>query len=159
LIRLDSSLTVGLNQRASSLPATTRRRRGLVDLLVAVGRVLWAHLDAGTGLVELEVVGRRTVLENGDLILGVAGVRYPLDARALVRVVPGVRDVERLVQDRGESGSKRHIVVDRNGVSLAVMHSAANVHDSKMLEEAVEYAVAPRYADYGVAPGGLASVL
>jgi IS5 family transposase len=46
--------------------------------------------------------------------------------------------------DRGKSGSKRHIVVDRNGIPLAVMHSAANVHDSKkMLDEAVEDAVAP----------------
>jgi len=29
-------------------------------------------------------------------------------------------------------------VVDRNGVPLAVKHSAANVHDSKMLEEMVD---------------------
>ncbi len=29
-------------------------------------------------------------------------------------------------------------MVDRNGVPLAVRHTAANVHDSKMLEEAVD---------------------
>jgi Transposase DDE domain len=42
--------------------------------------------------------------------------------------------------DRGKSGSKRHLVVDRNGIPLTVRHSAANVHDSKMLEEAVDAA-------------------
>ncbi len=40
--------------------------------------------------------------------------------------------------DRGKSGSKRHVVVDRDGVPLAVIHTAANVHDSKALEEAVD---------------------
>jgi IS5 family transposase len=29
-------------------------------------------------------------------------------------------------------------VVDRNGIPLAVIHTAANVHDSKVLEEAVD---------------------
>ncbi len=29
-------------------------------------------------------------------------------------------------------------MVDRNGVLLAVVHTAANVHDSKVLEEAVD---------------------
>lgn len=32
----------------------------------------------------------------------------------------------------------RHIVVYRRGVLLSVIHSAANVHDSKVLEEAVD---------------------
>lgn len=40
--------------------------------------------------------------------------------------------------DRGKSGSKRHIVVDRKGIPLAIVQSAANVHDSKMLEEAID---------------------
>ena len=41
--------------------------------------------------------------------------------------------------DRGKKGSKRHLVLDRNGgVPLAVTHTAANVHDSKALEEAVD---------------------
>ena len=34
-------------------------------------------------------------------------------------------------------------MVDRNGVPLAVKHSAANVHDSKMLEEMVVDAIRP----------------
>ena len=44
--------------------------------------------------------------------------------------------------DKGKKGSKRHIVVDREGIPLSVTHSAANVHDSKLLEEAVD-AISP----------------
>jgi hypothetical protein len=40
--------------------------------------------------------------------------------------------------DRGKRGSKRHLVVDRRGVPLAVIHTAANVHDSKALEEVID---------------------
>ena len=40
--------------------------------------------------------------------------------------------------DKGKQGSKRHLVVDRSGIPLSVTHSAANVHDSKVLEEAVD---------------------
>ncbi len=40
--------------------------------------------------------------------------------------------------DRGKLGSKRHIVVDRNGIPLAVLLSPANVHDSRMVEAAVD---------------------
>src|SRR5919205_4228105 len=32
--------------------------------------------------------------------------------------------------DRGKPGSKRHLVVDRQGIPLAVLLTAANVHDS-----------------------------
>ena len=44
--------------------------------------------------------------------------------------------------DRGKQGSKRHHVVDRRGVPLAVIHTAANVHDSEAPEEAI-YTIAP----------------
>jgi transposase len=40
--------------------------------------------------------------------------------------------------DRGKPGSKRHIIVDRQGIPLAVLLSAANVHDSLVLEEIVD---------------------
>jgi IS5 family transposase len=40
--------------------------------------------------------------------------------------------------DKAKAGSKHHVVVDRSGVPLAVIHSAANVHDSKVLEEAMD---------------------
>src|ERR671923_546218 len=35
--------------------------------------------------------------------------------------------------DRGKRGSKYHLVVDRNGIPLAVMLSAANAHDATQL--------------------------
>ncbi len=35
--------------------------------------------------------------------------------------------------DRGKPGTKRHVVVDRQGVPLAVTMSAANVHDSRTM--------------------------
>jgi Transposase DDE domain len=44
--------------------------------------------------------------------------------------------------DKGKRGSKRHVVVDRKGVPLAVIRSAANAHDSKALEEAMD-AISP----------------
>ncbi|MDQ5819254.1 MAG: IS5 family transposase [Actinomycetota bacterium] len=40
--------------------------------------------------------------------------------------------------DKGKAGSKRHVVSDRGGVPLAVVLSAAHVHDSKVLEEVVD---------------------
>ncbi len=40
--------------------------------------------------------------------------------------------------NRGKLGTKRHIVVDRNGLPLAVTISGSNVHDSRMLEETVD---------------------
>ncbi len=40
--------------------------------------------------------------------------------------------------DKGKPGSKRHVVSDREGVPLAVVLTAANVHDSKVLEESVD---------------------
>jgi transposase len=40
--------------------------------------------------------------------------------------------------DRGERGSTHHLVVDRNGVPLAVRLSAASVHDSKCHEPVID---------------------
>ena len=44
--------------------------------------------------------------------------------------------------DRGKLASKRHLVVDRGGVPLAMKLTAANVHDSNMLEAMLD-AVSP----------------
>jgi transposase len=44
--------------------------------------------------------------------------------------------------DRGKPGSKYHLLVDRGGIPLAVGLSAANTHDSVLLEAMVD-AVAP----------------
>jgi transposase len=35
--------------------------------------------------------------------------------------------------DRGKPGSKRHVLVDAGGIPLALLLSAANVHDSRLL--------------------------
>jgi transposase len=40
--------------------------------------------------------------------------------------------------DRGKLGTKRHLVVDAQGIPLAVALSGANEHDSRMLEEIVD---------------------
>jgi len=42
------------------------------------------------------------------------------------------------VTDKGKAGTKRHLVADRGGIPLAVVLSAANIHDSRVLEEAVD---------------------
>jgi IS5 family transposase len=40
--------------------------------------------------------------------------------------------------DRGKPGSKYHLLVDRSGIPLAVCLSAANTHDSLLLEQVVD---------------------
>ena len=40
--------------------------------------------------------------------------------------------------NRGKLGTKRHLVVDRTGVPLAVTVSSANVHDSQRLEGTID---------------------
>ena len=44
--------------------------------------------------------------------------------------------------DRGKPGSKYHIVVDAAGVPLAALLSAANTHDSRLLEPLLDAAPA-----------------
>src|SRR5215212_2695977 len=51
---------------------------------------------------------------------------------------PGGEKTAKNPTDKGKQGSKRHVVLDRGGVPLAGIHTAANVHDSKVLEEAVD---------------------
>jgi transposase len=53
-------------------------------------------------------------------------------------VPPGGQRTGANPTDKGKQGSKRHVVVDRGGIPLSVIHSAANVHDSKVLEEAMD---------------------
>ena len=40
--------------------------------------------------------------------------------------------------DRGKPGSKHHLLTDGNGIPLAMVLTAANVHDSKVFEELVD---------------------
>jgi hypothetical protein len=69
-------------------------RRGccLVDLLVTRGGVDRADRDRGANILELEVVSRRSVLDDGDLTLRVAGVARKLGAHTLVGVVTTASD-------------------------------------------------------------------
>ena len=52
--------------------------------------------------------------------------------------LPGVQRTGPNPTDKGKAGSKRHLVVDRRGIPLSVIHQAADVHDSKVLEEVVD---------------------
>ena len=64
-----------------------------------------------------------------------------------VRAKRGGEATGRNPVDRGKRGTKYHLLVDRNGIPLAVHLSAANVHDSKLLEavvDAVRPIVGPR---------------
>jgi transposase len=54
--------------------------------------------------------------------------RFVLRACAKGGAAPGPNPT-----DRGKSGTKRHLVVARQGIPLAVRQSAANLHDSQML--------------------------
>jgi Transposase DDE domain len=40
--------------------------------------------------------------------------------------------------DKGKAGTKHHLVSDRRGVPLAVIVTAANVHDSMVFEELID---------------------
>jgi transposase len=62
--------------------------------------------------------------------------RASLDSASVA--APGGQNTGANPTDKGKKGSKRHVVVDRRGIPLSVIHSAANVHDSKVLEEAVD---------------------
>ncbi len=46
--------------------------------------------------------------------------------------------------DRGKMGSKRNVLVDRNGGPLSVVVAWANVHDTKLLELTLESVVVER---------------
>ena len=73
--------------------------------------------------------------------LGKAGLidwsRCSLDAASLPAKAGGAATGPNPT-DRGKPGSKRHLVVDRQGIPFAVLLTAANVHDSVVLEEALD---------------------
>ena len=49
--------------------------------MIARGRVRRAHRDRGANILELEVIGLGAVMEDADLVLGIAGVARLLGAR------------------------------------------------------------------------------
>ena len=53
------------------------------------------------------------------------------------RLLPGEKGGECIgpnPTDRGKPGTKRHVLVDASGIPLALLLSAANVHDSRLFE-------------------------
>src|SRR5262249_55068241 len=50
--------------------------------------------------------------------------------------------------DRGKQGTKRHLVVDRQGIPLAILLTAANVNEVTMLEATLD-AIVPIKRPYG----------
>ncbi|TWA69751.1 DDE family transposase [Azospirillum baldaniorum] len=62
-------------------------------------------------------------------------VTCSLDAANLTDKAGGTQRAE---PDRGKVSCKRHIVVNRQGIPLAALLSAAHVHDSVMLEDLIK---------------------
>lgn len=56
----------------------------------------------------------------------------------------GGRDVGPNPTDKGKPGSKHHVFVDRQGTPLAAEVTAANVHDSRMVEPMLDAVVPVR---------------
>ena len=63
--------------------------------------------------------------------------RAALDSAA-VPAPGGGQETGKNPTDRGKQGTKRHLVVDAQGIPLAVLVSAANVHDSRMMLATVD---------------------
>jgi transposase len=68
---------------------------------------------------------------------GIDWSRICLDSLS-VRAKRGVELTGPNPTDRGKPGSKYHLLVDRRGIPLAAGLSAANIHDSMLLEPMVE---------------------
>jgi hypothetical protein len=71
------ALAIAVTFRLEKYSSSAGCGSGLVDLLVAGGRVLGAHVDVGADLVELEVVRQGEELDEIELVLGVTGGAPP----------------------------------------------------------------------------------
>ncbi len=95
------------------------------------GMTCWRRLkewhEAGVVWEELH----RTLLDRLGKADEIDWERASLDS-ASVAVPGGGQKTGPNPTDKGKQGLKRHVVVDRNGIPLSVIHSAANVHDSKV---------------------------
>ena len=111
----------------------------------------WGALDA-TGICNHSSAHRRfqewtaagvfvtlwaTGLQEYDALVGLDWSWLAMDG-AMTKAPLGGEWVGKNPTDRGKPGSKRHVVIDANGIPLAVTLSAANVHDSRMLEATVD---------------------
>lgn len=89
----------------------------------------------------------RTILNWLGLLDAIAWERASLDSTS-VRAKRGGEATGPNPTDRGKAGSKYHVLVDQQGVPLASCLSAANVHDSQLLESLVD-AVPPIWRPVG----------
>jgi transposase len=117
-----------------------------------------AHLGCGSGVTcwrrfrRWQALGvwaavHRTLPNWLGLLDAIRWERASLDS-ASVRAKRGGEATGPNPTDRGKRGSKYHVLVDAQGVPLAARISAANVHDSKLLEPVVD-AVPPIWRPVG----------
>jgi transposase len=138
-------------------------RAGLGGIVYVLRRGLrWrdvpAHLGRGSGVTcwrrfrRWQALGvwaavHRTLLNWLGLLDAIRWERASLDS-ASVRAKRGGEATGPNPTDRGKRGSKYHLLVDDQGVPLAARISAANVHDSTLLEPVVD-AVPPIWRPVG----------
>jgi transposase len=72
------------------------------------------------------------MLEEHDELVGIGWQWQSLDSASVKSPLGGTETGENPT-DRGKLGSKRHVLVDQEGVPLAVELSGANRHDMKMI--------------------------
>ena len=110
----------------TSPPRARLRQRG--DLLAAAGRVAAGR---GVGAVARSAAGARQRRWWAGLVGGQPG-QHQRAGQAWGELV-GANPT-----DRGKPGSKYHLIVDGAGLPLAVLVSAANTHDSRLLVPLVD---------------------
>jgi transposase len=110
------------------------------------GVTCWRRLRAWQALGVWEAV-HHTVLNWLGLLDAIGWERASLDS-ASVRAKRGGEATGPSPTDRGKAGTKYHVLVDDQGVPLAALVSAANVHDSQLLEPLVD-AVPPIWRPLG----------
>jgi transposase len=113
------------------------------------GVTCWRRLRAWQALGVWEAV-HHTVLNWLGLLDAIRWERASLDS-ASVRAKRGGEATGPSPTDRGKAGTKYHVLVDDQGAPLAARVSAANVHDSQLLEPLVD-AVPPIWRPVGT-PG------
>jgi len=79
-------------------------------------------------IYKLELVGNGA-LASGCIVKAPLGKRSPEGESEATGSNPN---------DRGKSGTKRHLLTDQNGIPLSVVISGANRHDMKKLDDLLE---------------------
>jgi Transposase DDE domain len=117
-------------------------RPGALAAAARPGAGLWQRRDLLAAAARL--AARRGVGGLAPSAAGLAGRRRPgrgVTGRDRQRECAGPtwgELVGAIPVDRGKPGSKYHLLIDATGVPLAVGLSAANTHDSQLLEQLVD---------------------